>query len=81
VRLGYESGTLTVQVDDNGDGHGGPTPHGSANSEHAALAQGPGLGLVGMRERVSALGGRLRAGPRSGGGFQVRAEIPVPVPS
>ena len=31
---------------------------------------------MGMRERVTALGGRLHAGPRDGGGFQVRAEIP-----
>ncbi len=30
-----------------------------------------------MRERVSALGGRLQAGPRGGGGFQVRAELPA----
>jgi signal transduction histidine kinase len=30
-----------------------------------------------MRERVTALGGRLRAGPRSGGGFTVLAELPV----
>jgi signal transduction histidine kinase len=37
-----------------------------------------GLGLVGMRERVSALGGRLHAGPQAGGGFLVRAELPVP---
>ena len=31
-----------------------------------------------MRERVSALGGRLHAGPQAGGGFRVRAELPVP---
>ena len=42
---------------------------------------GPGLGLVGMRERVSALGGRLQAGPQDGGGFQVRAELPARAPS
>ena len=42
---------------------------------------GPGLGLAGMRERVSALGGRLQAGPQDGGGFQVRAELPVRAPS
>ena len=30
-----------------------------------------------MRERVTALGGRLHAGPRDGGGFQVRAEFPA----
>ena len=30
-----------------------------------------------MRERVTALGGQLHAGPRDGGGFQVRAELPT----
>jgi signal transduction histidine kinase len=30
-----------------------------------------------MRERVTALGGRLHARPRDGGGFTVRAELPV----
>ena len=44
-------------------------------------ASGPGLGLVGMRERVSALGGRLQAGPQHDGGFRVRAELPAPGPS
>ena len=37
----------------------------------------PGVGLLGMRERVTALGGRLRAEPRSEGGFTVQAELPV----
>ena len=37
----------------------------------------PGLGLLGMRERVSALGGRLRAEPRTAGGFTVQAELPT----
>ncbi|WP_338677747.1 sensor histidine kinase [Streptomyces sp. SCSIO 30461] len=37
----------------------------------------PGFGLLGMRERVTALGGRLRAEPRPGGGFTVQAELPV----
>jgi signal transduction histidine kinase len=77
VRLAYGTGTLTVQVDDDGDGRPGhPEP---AGREPANLVQGPGLGLIGMRERVSALGGRLHAGPEAGGGFRVRAEIPVPV--
>jgi signal transduction histidine kinase len=31
-----------------------------------------------MRERAAALGGWLSAGPRSGGGFQVLAELPAP---
>jgi signal transduction histidine kinase len=34
-----------------------------------------------MRERVTALGGRLQAGPRDGGGFQVYAELPARTPS
>ncbi|MFJ4875725.1 sensor histidine kinase [Streptomyces sp. NPDC088745] len=36
-----------------------------------------GHGLLGMRERVSALGGALTAGPRPGGGFRVHAILPV----
>jgi signal transduction histidine kinase len=36
----------------------------------------PGLGLIGMRERVTALGGRLVAEPRPIGGFRVAAELP-----
>ncbi|MGW4801295.1 sensor histidine kinase [Nonomuraea sp. NPDC004297] len=38
---------------------------------------GSGWGLVGLRERVELVGGRLEAGPRDGGGFQVRAGIPA----
>jgi signal transduction histidine kinase len=41
---------------------------------------GSGYGLVGMRERVEALGGQLRAGPRPGAGWTVQASLPVPVP-
>jgi len=64
VCLQYTAETLAVQVDDDGTGGG-------------ARTAGPGLGLVGMRERVSALGGRLHAGPQDGGGFRVRAEFPA----
>jgi signal transduction histidine kinase len=66
VHLHFEPETLSIQVDDDGQGAGpdaGPS--------------GPRLGLVGMRERVSALGGRLQAGPQDDGGFQVRAELPA----
>ena len=65
VRLWYEPSGLTVQVDDDGKA-AGPQP------------SAPGLGLIGMRERVSALGGRLQAGPQASGGFRVRAELPLP---
>jgi signal transduction histidine kinase len=38
---------------------------------------GPGRGLLGLRERLSLYGGELDAGPRAGGGWQVRAVMPV----
>jgi signal transduction histidine kinase len=59
---------LTVQVDDDG----------TATVDAAPV---PGVGLIGMRERVSALGGRLSAEPRPDGGFTVRADIPLPGPT
>ncbi len=68
VSLRYGAGALTVQIDDDGK---------APQAKPAAS----GLGLIGMRERVSALGGRLEAGPQPGGGFRVRAELPVRAPS
>ncbi len=72
VRLHYTPEALSIQVDD--DGRDVATQAGTRQS-------GPGLGLVGMRERVSALGGRLRAGRQGDGGFQVHAELPARAPS
>jgi two-component system, NarL family, sensor histidine kinase UhpB len=40
-----------------------------------------GLGLVGMRERVLALGGELTLATRPGEGFTVKAILPLPVPA
>ena len=76
VHLQYGPGLLTVQIDDDGAGNG--ARNGGPGSGGAAAPQPTsGMGLIGMRERVSALGGRLDAGPRAGGGFRVRAELPA----
>ncbi|MER5350904.1 histidine kinase [Kitasatospora sp. NPDC002551] len=52
-----------------------------ANDRPAAVvavpAAGGGFGLIGMRERASAVGGRLTADRRPGGGFLVSAELPL----
>ncbi len=42
---------------------------------------GTGTGITGMRERADALGGRLEAGPRPGGGFAVTAHLPFEGPA
>ena len=39
---------------------------------------GQGHGLAGMRERVALSSGRMQAGPRAGGGYEVRARLPAP---
>ena len=39
---------------------------------------GSGHGIIGMRERVSLLGGEFSAGPMPGYGFRVSAHIPLP---
>jgi signal transduction histidine kinase len=68
VHIDYGVHELTVRVDDDG---GAPPDAGHV----------PGVGLRGMRERITALGGRLDASSRPEGGFTVRAELPVPVAS
>ncbi|WP_258725622.1 sensor histidine kinase [Cellulomonas sp. NS3] len=64
VRIECRPDRLAITVDDDGRARPGAAP---------VL----GVGLLGMQERVGALGGRLRALPRSEGGFRVRAELPV----
>jgi signal transduction histidine kinase len=73
VTLAYRAGELEVRVRDGGPGTTrSPVPAGARPSP-----AGSGLGLVGMRERVTAAGGRLRAGP-DGDGWLVHAVVPVP---
>ncbi len=65
VVVRHDDGYLQVEVVNDG----GPAP--------GAFGDGTGAGLAGMRERAAALGGTLDAGPRPGGGFAVRARLPV----
>jgi signal transduction histidine kinase len=62
VRLRYCDDALRISVRD--DGHG---PNGSP----------PGTGLLGMKERVAVYGGTLTSGAAEGGGFELRAELPL----
>jgi signal transduction histidine kinase len=63
VTLRYSVDGLGVEVSDDGTARTG-TSRG-------------GYGLAGLRERVAAVGGTVAAGPREGGGFTVRALLPV----
>ncbi|EME99317.1 two-component sensor histidine kinase [Streptomyces mobaraensis NBRC 13819 = DSM 40847] len=63
-------GSLVLTVLDDGPEDGVPGDGGTAGGGH---------GLVGMRERVTALGGTIETGPRQGtAGFRVRVRLPVP---
>jgi signal transduction histidine kinase len=56
--------------------------HAAAGYDGAAsVPVGAGHGIIGMRERVSLLGGEFSAGPLPGYGFQVSARIPLPAPA
>jgi len=63
VALTYAGRDLTVQIDDDGHGPGAQVAGGS--------------GIAGMRERATALGGELEAGPQPAGGFRVHARLPL----
>ncbi|MEV6318555.1 sensor histidine kinase [Streptomyces sp. NPDC051776] len=70
VRLTYGDSELDLLVEDDGRG-----------ARHELYedggADGLGQGLIGMRERIGMVGGRLDAGPRPGGGFRISAVLPL----
>jgi len=67
VRVAYTARTLEIDVIDNGCGPGRADPR----------VEGTGHGLIGMQERLAVYGGELQAGRGRGGGFHVRARIPL----
>jgi signal transduction histidine kinase len=64
VSIRVQQETVEIEVEDDG----GPNPVPSGSHGH---------GLVGMRERVAVYGGDLDAGPAPGGGFRLKARIPL----
>lgn len=68
IHLAYAPAQLTVSVTDDGQA----TP---------VRPVTPGVGLNGMRERVTGLGGTLHAAARDDGGFAVRATFPLNGPA
>jgi signal transduction histidine kinase len=64
VTLRTDGHDLRIEVVDDGRGAG-------------ALPDVDGFGLIGMRERVAAVGGTVEAGPQPGGGWRVRAVLPI----
>jgi signal transduction histidine kinase len=66
VTITHASDAVTIEVVDDGRG-----------AVSSLTDSGGGNGLIGMRERVEIYGGELSAGPRSGGGYMVRAVLPT----
>jgi signal transduction histidine kinase len=92
VLIGFGRDELILEVTDNGAGvpamaGAAISQHGSTPLHAGHVGAGPGWsesesslgghGIIGMRERVTLLGGEFSAGPRPGYGFQVVAHIPL----
>jgi signal transduction histidine kinase len=73
VTIDYCPTALIIEVADDG-------PPGPGSPAGRGTIPGTGRGLLGLRERVSLYGGELEAGARPGGGWLVRARIPVRPP-
>jgi signal transduction histidine kinase len=67
VRLNWDEPGLVIEVIDDGRG---------AGAGLNGIDKAGGHGIRGMTERATLYGGRLDAGPRIGGGFTVRAQLP-----
>ena len=77
IDLAVSANHIRLEVaDDGGPAGGGPAGRPAAG-EAVQAGPGTGHGIVGMRERIGAFGGRLAAGPGADRGFRVIAEIPI----
>lgn len=73
VNLAFHHDRLFIRITDQGPGL-------AADAIAAATPENSGAGgygLIGMRERALSIGGRLHAGHRSTGGFEVSTELPL----
>jgi len=64
VDVAAHNGSVKVEIDDDGVGVGGADP-------------ARGSGLIGLRDRVEALGGSIDISSPAGGGTALRVEIPI----
>jgi len=73
VAVDFRDRDLEVLIEDDGRG---------STDDQLTIggADGPGHGLIGMRERVGMVSGSLDVGPRPGGGFRIRAVLPLKAP-
>ena len=74
IRIAYQADAVLVEIVDTG----GPDLA-AVSPPNGAIRVGNGSGIAGMRQRATALGGRLEAGPCPAGGFRVTARLPVGV--
>jgi signal transduction histidine kinase len=78
VGLAWNRERVTIAVAD--DGRDARTPPTASTGPSASTVPPgpPGYGLIGMRERATAVGGDLSAGRRPEGGFLVTTHLPLP---
>lgn len=72
LRVRYLETALEIEVSDDGRSRAARPSDASPDSA--------GMGLIGMRERVTVHGGELETGHRQGGGYRVRASFPLDAP-
>jgi signal transduction histidine kinase len=83
IALACHADTVEVRVTDEGRQDGTPAaprrtaPPAGGKANRLPVQPGAGKGILGMRERCQLLGGELHAEPVPGGGFEVRARLPL----